>query len=727
MARSAPIQTSFAGGELSPHLKGRVETELWKKSLAYCKNWEPLAHGPLVSKAGTRLARYFPDFTPDCRVIPFMRQGDAGFLLVMGNGELGVYDALSGDPVENEGFDCVRNPRFTYGWSYWNTQTVGIVNGRYILGAHDPVPGQIHQTTSSLAAGAYTLSIRYSTAAGNGINVKVGTTGAGSSDLLDGACEGTAGISDFRTKTFTVTVGTPAFVSVWLEIANSNWEFIEGGRPSAQLLEVALRAPGAGYVAWDSGTTPKMPWTDVQLEAIQVVPDPAKNRVVLLHPEVAPHELLFDPETGSWTFGAITFTFDDPLSPPWASPNFPAVGELYQGRLILGGIPNKASTIIGSKSGEPYNFKTKATVDGKTGVFPNCGFSLDISTKGAIRWIQGHRTCLIGTDKGEFILTAQGGVLTPSDFEVRPQSGFGSAAVQSLHLGELALYVSRDRRRLRTLSFNLQENGWQTRDLTFTSEHMTGGLFREVHWISTGNDQVLGVMRSGELVGWTFNRPEQVIAPWRIDVGGEVYSAAVIDSGSDDRVWLLVQRSGCVALEQWSVADDPERVQVDSYISAVGVTGAGVTVFTGLTHLEGEDVWLVNKGVPSGPFTVAGGIIEVPEVDGSDGAYIGLWNPPEMELLPYEGSRGGSSGAKERMVKLTLRLNDSAIPMIDGARAAPDRTPSSPMDEVEPRMTGNVTARTLGWEAKGAVTITQDVPIRTEILAVYGVLSSNEV
>jgi hypothetical protein len=458
------------------------------------------------------------------------------------------------------------------------------------------------------------------------------------------------------------------------------------------------------------------PWTDDQFEGIQVVSEPAKDRMMFFHPEVAPWELAFDRTSSAWTFAAITFTFTDPLNPDWESPNFPGVAELYQGRLVVGGIPGALNKLLGSKSGEPYDFTL--------GTNANDAFSLDISTKGSIRWLQGHRTLLLGTDRGEYIVTAQGGVLTPSDFEVRPQSGNGCAGVQAVQVMDQALYVSRDRRRLRLLSFNLQENGWQTRDMTFTSEHLTGGLIREIDWLSVGNDQVFAVMQSGTVVAWTFNRAEQVTAPWQLDFGGTVSSLCVLEAGDQDKVWMLVQRSGAVCLEEWIVADDPERVLLDSYVVTTQTAG----VVSGLTWLAGETVITIEDGVAKPAQVVsAGGTVTASST--ATTVIVGIFSTRSFKTLSKEGGMPGGTaqGSKQRMVKATLRLNDSALPLIDGVRCAPDRSPLTPMGVVSTRLTEDVTARVLGWEEKGAITVTQDVPLRTEILAIFGVVSTNEV
>ena len=71
-------------------------------------------------------------------------------------------------------------------------------------------------------------------------------------------------------------------------------------------------------------------------------------------------------------------------------------------------------------------------------------------------------------------------------------------------------------------------------------------------------------------------------------------------------------------------------------------------------------------------------------------------------------------------------LNDSALPLVDGKRV-PDRTPATPQDEAEPRRTGAFAAAgALGWESEGVITIEQDLPVRTEVLALFGVAAVHE-
>jgi hypothetical protein len=95
--------------------------------------------------------------------------------------------------------------------------------------------------------------------------------------------------------------------------------------------------------------------------------------------------------------------------------------------------------------------------------------------------------------------------------------------------------------------------------------------------------------------------------------------------------------------------------------------------------------------------------------------------------LPREGGspRGTAQGAKRRNVRVRLRLNDSAIPLVNGARAAPTRSANTPMGTPEPGTTGDVEVACLGW-GDGSITIEQDLPLRTEVLAVFANTAVND-
>jgi hypothetical protein len=83
-------------------------------------------------------------------------------------------------------------------------------------------------------------------------------------------------------------------------------------------------------------------------------------------------------------------------------------------------------------------------------------------------------------------------------------------------------------------------------------------------------------------------------------------------------------------------------------------------------------------------------------------------------------------GGKVRNAKIGVALHDSALPKINGKRP-PERDPAIPFDEATGRVTGKIEVGNLGWDGEGAITIEQDQPFRTEILALFSNTQANDI
>lgn len=106
---------------------------------------------------------------------------------------------------------------------------------------------------------------------------------------------------------------------------------------------------------------------------------------------------------------------------------------------------------------------------------------------------------------------------------------------------------------------------------------------------------------------------------------------------------------------------------------------------------------------------------------------VGLPYTSQMVTLRPEGGRpeGTAQGTKMRWVKIIVRLNDSAVPLINGRRPlVPSREDTA--DEPEVLRTADVEITNVGGDDSGEITIAQDLPFRTEVLAIFGQLKANE-
>jgi hypothetical protein len=710
----SPIQTSFAGGELSARLRGRVDTELYKKGLATCENFEPMPQGSLRMRCGTEYVADCPD--PETRLIAFPTRSAGTFLLELSPLELRIFDTRSLELALNSP-NLVVGGQFAPGIPGWIGSAEGLYRGwevleryagnyglRLFLEPSTPPVGYIRESITVDAATDYLLSFElYDRVATGAVRVRVGTSAGGSQFL-------STTISKYGYTV--VSFNSGAATTVWLEFAIATTG-VATFDISVSIDDVQLRdASGATVI-----TTP---WNAQHLDEICTALETAKDRMVLAHPNVETQVLVRNADS-TWTLTDIT---DLATAPPgeWTGANWPGVCEIYQGRLWLAATPDEGHRIWASRAGSPFDFTLETNVGGTDVVLPADGIDLKISTRGSIRWMRAGRALLVGTDLGEHSITAQAGVVTPTDVQVRDESAFGSCAnVPAVNSGELALYVSGDQRKVRALSYDLQTSGWNSKDITFTSEHITRGLVKELHHARDPNGSIVLLLLTGELAVCTFEPGEGVAAWWRLS-SGSIQSVAVSHGALGSYLWLAVDRGGNLFLERLPMAET-DAAYCDSSVT-VELDPAQVDL-TGLDHLEGKTVKVVLDGALLPDQVVSAGGLTLPQSGTS--VTVGLAFTATATTLPLEGGNpaGTAQGAKRRRTRVVLRLNESALPKVDGDRAA-DRTPGVPMGIPEALRSSDVAAWATGWN-DGQVTIEQDLPIRTEVLALYGGVQVNEV
>jgi hypothetical protein len=703
----SPIQTAFNAGELSPRARLRVESELRRRGLGECRNFIPLPQGPLLMRAGSW---FYGEEDSAPRLVAFRLSGTADdFVIALTNEKLRIYSkaglvhGIGPELVVNGTFAAPNGGEWTTvsgaflinnGFGFLLNSLVGgaIVRTR-VRQAIPVVAGQTYRLTGRIWAGSALAHADFA-------RLRLGTT-AGGGELLD---RNTVAWTETFSFDFTAPVGV---ATVYFDVENR----YEGGNDRASIDDISLRDLGAVIEL-------VTPWTSAQLEELQFVGEAGKDRVFFAHPEVAPQVLTFT-APATWVLAPLGLV-GAPAS--WAGANWPGVCELFQGRLLLGATPGEPHTFWGSKAGVPTTFTLPA-------VNPDDPYSWIVSTKGRIRWMQGQKALLIGSETVESSAAGSDGLITASDVDIRDESAFGSAAVQGLHTGDQVLWVTRDRRNVRAVSYSLQDDGWVSRALTFLAEHITDGLIRELHFARSPVPTIFALLRTGTLVACTYDRGEQVVAWWRVVIAGTVASAAVAEGPDGSELWIAVERANGVVVERLPL----HEVGVSYVDSAVSGVVAGDGTFAGLDHLEGETVRVIVDGALQDDQDVAGGEVALDVELAGKAIVVGLPYTARAKTLPLEGGnpRGSSQGAKRRFAKVGLALNDSALPLLVVGdkrwRVAPDRTPATPQDTPEPRFTGNAKAAALGWDEDGQITIEQDLPFRTEVLAIYGVAAVNEV
>lgn len=446
------------------------------------------------------------------------------------------------------------------------------------------------------------------------------------------------------------------------------------------------------------------PWTAAQLDEIHFIESPGGNVLYFTHPNVPVQKLVYD-------FGADTFT---PLAavsftaapPEWAGTNYPATGTHYQGRLWLAATPNQRQTIWASVSGSSEDFTITSGVD-------SSALQFVLQEFGRIEWMLGTKNLLVGAENAEHIITSNAGVITPSDFDIEKQSSYGSNNMQGIQVGEKVFYVTPDGRKLRAMSYEWQEDNWLSQDLTFVSEHITksGGLYSA--WSQHPDSLFVLALADGALAVLTYDRTAETIAWTRYVVPGlriiDIATGRV--DGANELIIVGERKAGQLEVEISRLDSE----YLDSYVSINDP--AGTNIITGLDHLEGETVRALVDGAVEPEQVVSGGQIITQRT--GNVLHAGLAYVARIATLPQDDQKSQIRSFKKRWNKTWALLLESKQPIINGVRP-PDRTPSTPMGDVEPDITGHYRTVNLGWDDFGIITIEQDLPVAMNVLAIYG-------
>jgi hypothetical protein len=761
-----PLQNDFSGGELSPRLAARTNTEWYAKSVETMTNFTSTPQGSAIKRSGSEYIFGTLENQP-ARLVQFSRGRENDYVVEFTNGALRIYnrDGI----VQKLGGELLQNRQFgqtfqgvLYDWVTTSNLTteVGEAERTTLAYENDPPAFKVSQfefattlnfvqlvqlvTVEEISPGVYadhTLSTDVTFDGGESelqVNLQIG-------DDVDPALYANVvwDQSGSNPVTFTPTSGTISVTYRFQLAGNAGAAFPR----FAQIQGLSLKPAAADPLIITTGdpVNSSVPWNQDEIFELDTAMDlgggvDGPDRLWIAHPNYPPH-LLVRISQNNWECydlmdGAAPIQL---IQPPasWTTDNYPSTVELFSGRSWFSGVPSSRSQLWASKAGDYLTF----TPGG------GAGNSLDLQlvTRGAIQWLKGQKALLIGTDLGEHTITSSQGLRTigVGDADVLEQSSNGSIPVEPIIIGSEVVYINTDRTKLYATDYERNNDGWLSTDLTWAAEHITAaGMVRHV-WAKDPNDEIVILMDDGSIVNCIYNKLSGTLA-WNrditdsgLDTQGNNFSgytsACVTEETGGSSKWYCVRRNTIVAGETTTnfyiesvQAGEVNNQYMDSWVSQATVG----KVVDNLDHLEGRTVSvLVNSGgnglaVEPDKVVVNGQITT--EADGT--AVVGLGYTATLKTLRQEGgNRAGSSQAWNMgMAEVVLRLNNSAVPMVDGQRPYL-RTPQMPQNIPTPLTTGDATTYHLGADNKGQITIEQDLPLRTEVLAWYGKLRSSGV
>ncbi len=697
MMKLQPIQYSFSSGEITPRLYGNTQTEVYRTGVAELYNMVARAHGPAVSRSGS----FYVDEAKDSnnvRIIPFNVARGEDFFLEFGPLYLRIYNRDG--RIDLAGQQLIIDPSYIDEFLFWTDKSTGSGTVTFLhdikavsldngSGSNVARIGQKTRTIEAANVGQpHTFSGSFS---GDGIlQILIGTTD-GASDVLNASVNV---IGDFSFNF------TPATNTNWITLVNSG-----GNGTSAVAYTSHFHATGSFVEITTTYLAADLP--DIQFEMIS-----SQNTLILAHSSHPPKQLVLTLPL-DFQLSDIVFTAQ-PAN--WVAGNYPAVVTIFQSRLWLSRTPNSLQTIWASQSGDYYNFD-------KGTALANESIQIDLAASGEIEWMRGQKELMMGTDLGESKITSQNGILTPSDIDIRQQSAYGSASLlQGQNIGDQILYVSPDHKKVRALTFDEFQQGWYSPDLTWIAEHITKSGIKEIHYARDPDTLVLCLLNNGKVAACTYDRSQKSLG-WSLFefTNMPIISMAVINGDLGSTIVGAGKQSNGKLVLLIDAGTFDVRAELDSTITRPVEAG---NIITGLGHLEGLTVGIHVDHALHPDKVVTGGQITL-DYAGTNAA-VGLRYTSRLKTLPLDvgSTQGSGSGNMKHWAKIYVRVVDSSIPKINGTRPA-TRQPATPMNQVEPNTTEDIQVTDIGRTRKAQITIEQDLPLKLEVLNLFGIVGQD--
>lgn len=325
-------------------------------------------------------------------------------------------------------------------------------------------------------------------------------------------------------------------------------------------------------------------------------------------------------------------------------------------------------------------------------------FNLPAETVTPITWASSGRNLLVGTTTAEYVIT--GGSFDINNINIRRQTSYGALGAKALSVDNQVLYIQRGGKSIRNFKYNEENGSYISRNIAITGEHLSrhgDSIFSEYEddyrWKCMAHqrseDIVWLLNSSNRLVGIRFSQENEMVAFCKLQFDTNssqqdvrVFSITCLPSadGSRDELWVVLERtinsSTVYYLERVSQdfdgdtlydtnqdVESNQSVFVDSSVQIDNSGGTITNTLTGLSHLEGETVTFIYRGVKVGEYTVSSGEIALDaagqtavETNGYGWVgieYDGIWESLDVNA---GGDLGFSEGQYQRIADADIRF-----------------------------------------------------------------------
>lgn len=726
---------SFAGGEITPELYGRIDLQKFQTGLARALNFTVLPHGPAARRPGFKFAVEARDSTKKVRLIPFSYSADQTVVLEFGD----------------------QTIRF-------------IVNGAALLEANIAISSIVGSTVTT--SGAHSYSSGQDVFIGNRFH-RITVTGATTFTTADrwGAATTASGANVARVYTLAspyleadlfalhfaqdsdvLTIVHPTYAARELKrLGATNWTLTSiSFTPSATIptgVAVVATVGTAGnqnphtYVVTSiaaDGVTESLASSSVSANNNLTVSG-NYNTISWSAVAGATRYRVYKQRGGSFGYIGSTVSTsvvddnvlaDTTTTPPediydlnTGAGDYPAATTYYEQRRWFAGTADEPQTVWATRNGTQANLTSSLPSQDDDGL----EFRIAAQQQNAIRHLLPLADIIALTVGGEFRIFADSAPnITPTSLSIKPQGYSGASNVQPALTSGSILYVQAQGSRIRELAYNWQNSAYVSIDISIMAPHLFNGYsVVDLAYCRAPVPTLWAVRSDGTLLGMTYV-PEQQVYGWhQHTTDGTFESVCVVSEGLEDVLYAVVKRTVngrqvryVERLQTRLFVDQGDAFFVDSGLT---YDATPVSSVTGLWHLEGKTVQILADGAVHPPRTVTGGSVTL------DASYstihVGLAYTSDLQTLPLALElQAAGQYTRKNVNGVAMRVTQSNLvkagPSFVKLTEYPARDHTDPYGSPPALKTGELRfAIGPSWSSDGAVCVRQDQPLPLTVLS----------
>ena len=542
---------SFAGGEITPEMLGRLDLGKYQTGLALCRNFITLPHGPAQRRRGFQYIGESRDSTKRVRLIPFAYSAEQTAVLEFSHLAIRIF--INGAALLEANKTCTALGSAVTCTSHgYSTGDDVFIGGRFVritvtsansFNAADRWGGTMNLTGATTCARVYTITSPYEAGDLFGLHY------AQDSDVLTLVHPGypAAELRRLGAVNWTLTAisfapsaAVPTGVSVTPTIGTAGNESPQSYCVTAIDADGITESLASAVVSTSnnlavSGNYNTVAWSAVAGASAYNV---FKSRGGAFG---------FIGQTSSLSIVDDNVLPDTTKTPPQdiytlnaAADQYPSAVTYHEQRRWFAGSNANPQTVWATRNGTQANLTSSLPSQDDDGL----QFRIQARQQNAIRHLLPLSDLIALTVGGEFRIFADNApAITPSTLSTKSQGASGASNVQPCITSGSILYAQAQGSRVREMAYNWQNNAFASIDISILAPHLFDGHTVVDMAYSRAPVQLLWCVRSdGALLGMSYV-PEQQVYGWhQHDTAGFFESVCVVSEGLEDALYALVRR-----------------------------------------------------------------------------------------------------------------------------------------------------------------------------------------